>query len=255
MMARHGSLSQNYKPNSLSWALNRLFRKTCIVLVGGYWKTGKTDFALYIAKRCLHMGLVYEVATNIETNGEFKYITDIETLKYWLSSNGHLKLFILDEGNEHLPNTSFMSHKSVGIKEIIPQISKKHGRLIVVAQDLDSIDKTFRSKSWWRGTFKKTDRKTASLTAYWNLHKPLVITEIPKTSVNFDPYLSAPFTEKSDKIVFFKDSERQTLWEWCNGKSIKDLGIHPQALNRLVRPFVKRMLETDRSEKSLEQTN
>lgn len=232
--------------NSLSWVVDRLFKRTAIVLVGGIWKMGKTDFALSLAKRALKLGLVSEIASNVDTFGEFAYIVDTETLKAWLDHDGKNKLFVFDEGNEHLPNTGFMSKKSTGLKAVIPQMSKKHGRLIVIAQDLDAIDKTFRNKSWWRGTFKKIDKKTATFTGYWNINKPLLFTDIPRTSVKFDPYVSAPWTETSEAVVFFNDSDKQILWDWSNGKTTKELGIHPQKLNRLIRPFVKRMLQTER---------
>lgn len=213
--------------------------------MGGNWKTGKTNFALYVAEKCLRYGLVSEVATNIVTNGngKFIYIADTQTLKSWLSSNGHLKLFIFDEGNEHLPNTGFMTRKSTDIKSIVPQISKKRARLIIVAQDVDTLDKTFRDKSWWRGTFNKQTRKIVKFTGYWNKTKPIYINNVHPTTIGYDPYVSAEWNEKADSVKFFKDSDRQLLWDWSNGKTVKELGIHPQTLNRLVRPFVHRMLE------------
>ena len=242
-----------YAENSLNYALTRLFRRTSLVLVGaslksGVWKTGKTDFSLYIAKRCLALGLVSEVASNINTYGTFPLIEDTETLNAWLSSDAQKKLFVFDEGNEHLANTAFMTSKSTGFKAVLPQISKKKGRLIVIGQDIDTLDKTFRSNAWKRGVFLKTSLKTATLSAYWNPLKPMEFIEIPATSVKFDPYLAAEWGEQSTHIVQFKKDSLQILWKWSKeGKSIKELGIHAQQLNRLCRSFVARMLETDKA--------
>lgn len=224
-----------------------------MVLIGaslksGVWKTGKTDFGLYIAKRCLKGNLVYEVASNINTYGEFLQIEDTQTLNAWLCSNTKRKLFIMDEGNEIVPNTKFMTNQSTGIKAILPQISKMRGRLIIIAQDIGSLDKTFRCDAWKRGVFMKTSRKTASLTAYWSPLKPLEFIDIPKTSVKFDPYVRAEWGEKSERIIQFKNEDLRLLWKWSHeGKSLKELGIHAQKLNRMVRPFVERMLQTDKA--------
>ena len=240
--------------DSLNWALKKLFSRTSLVLIGasnqsGVWKTGKTDFSLYVAKRCLNLGLVSEIASNIDTQGEFPLITDTQTLNSWLKSDARRKLFIFDEGNEHLPNTGFMSSKSTGFKAILPQISKKRGRLIVIAQDVDTLDKTFRSKSWWRGTFKKTSKTSASLTAYWNVYKPLEITGIPKTTVKFDPYNSAEWNEQPEHgPIFFNDKDRQILWAITHeGKTAKELGIHQQELSRIWKKYVGSWLEHDNS--------
>lgn len=231
--------------------VTRLFKHTSVVLVGGDWKTGKTNFALHLGEKCLTYGLVSEVATNIETTGQNKFITitDTQTMKDWLSSNGHLKLFIFDEGNEHLPNTGFMTKKSTDIKSIIPQISKKRARLIVIAQDLDSIDKTFRKREWWRGTFQKLSRTDVKFTGRWNMHKPIVIHNVKPTQIQYDPYVSAEFKERPEVVHFFKDSDRQILSAWAiEGKTCKQMGIHNQTLNRLSKAYVKRWLEQDTKE-------
>jgi len=245
-----------FKENTVDWALNRLFRKTSLVLIGatehsGVWKTGKTNFALKIAERLLQLHLISEVASNIDTNGAFTKITDTETLKAWLDSDNRLKLFIFDEGNEHLPNYAFMSSKSTGFKSIIPQISKKHGRLIIVAQDVDTLDKTLRSKSWLRGTFKKASIKTATLTAYWNQHKSLYINNISATTISYDPYVSADWNEVSSKsAIIFNDADFQLVYRFASGEKKKDLGVHRQEFERLERKVLLAFFEKYKNDKS-----
>lgn len=231
--------------------VTRLLKHTSVVLVGGYWKTGKTNFALHIAELCILWGLISEVGTNIKVINPptwIKYIADTQTLNSWLGSNGHLKLFLFDEGNEHLPNTGFMTSKSTGVKSIIPQISKKRARLIVIAQDIDTLDKTFRLKSWWRGTFLKVTRTKAKFNGAWNLHKPIMINDVKPTMLEYDPYVSAEWNEHPDKVVFFKDADRQNLYALTHGKTSKELGLHPQEVNRLWKKYVKDWLDNDSRE-------
>jgi len=39
------------------------------------------------------------------------------------------------------------------------------------------------------------------------------------------------------------------LWDWIHGKSYKDLGLHPMALNKLVRKYISTMLRVGISNK------
>lgn len=222
----------------------RIFRNTSLALVGGNWKSGKTDTGLRLGEKCRDSyNLVSEVASNIYTEDNFRFINDTQTLKDWLSSDNQKKLFILDEGNEILPNTGFMSHKSVDIKSIIPQISKKRGRLIVIAHDIETLDKTFRSKTWWRATFYKINKQTVRVHAYWNRQKPIIINDWKRTNIKFDPYLPAEWHEQPDKVTVFKDGDLEILRRYANGETAKQIGIHREALNRKVRPFIARMLQ------------
>ncbi len=235
--------------------LKEIFSFTAIVMIGGTWKVGKTDFALYLSKRLKKLGLIDECASNIDTLGYYPQITDLETLKDWLGNDKVNKLYIFDEASEHLPNTGFMTSKSLGIKSIIPQISKAHGRMLVVGHNINKIDKTMTDKTWWRGTFIKNNKTTATLISPFLKHS-LVIEDIPKTSITFDPDTLAPFyetkeeaqqnnTESNTQSLLISDNEK-LLYEWAfNNKSCKELGIHTMELNRLLRGVVRVVLNTN----------
>jgi hypothetical protein len=240
--------------NKWHHALHALFDHPSVVLIGGVWKSGKTDFALYLAEKLEQLPfhnqleteshparesvVVTEVATNINTEGHYKLIYDLVTLRQWLYSNNNRKLYILDEASEHLPSRRSMSTKSVGFISIIPEISKAHGRLLIVGHQLMSVDKTLLDEVWCRGIFLKLGLKKAQLISHL-LPVPYTFENIPPTSVKFDPYGIAPFQENPSGTLLFKDKDQQLLWEWANGKSIKDLGVHSMYLNRLLRKYVK----------------
>lgn len=178
--------------------------------------------------------------------GHYEQITDLLTLKQWLYSNNRLKLYIFDEASEHAPCSRAMSSKNVGIKAIIPQVSKAHGRLIIVGHNLEKLDKELLNETWCKGIIQKIGQpfhyKTAMVISPL-LPQVFKLEEIKPTKINFDPYDLAPFTERPEKGVYFKDEDKQLLNDWANGKSYKELGLHPMQLHRKLKVFVRRTLE------------
>jgi hypothetical protein len=226
-----------------------------MVLIGGIWKSGKTDFALKISEDLKHIPykvtendpdkkLIEQVASNIETFGTYPLISDLISLRQWLYDSPKRKLYILDEASEHLSSRRSMSSKNVGFVELIPEISKAHGRLIVIGHQLLRVDSTLRDETYCRGAFIKLTLKKAQLISPI-LNHTYQFNNILPTNVKFDPYAIAPFTEKPQGSIFFKDSDRQLLWNWVNGKSIKELGVHPMQLNRIVRKYIANSLENE----------
>jgi hypothetical protein len=237
--------------NKWHYALHKLFDYPSIVLIGGKWKTGKTDFALLIAETLLKMDspetggkMITEVASNIDTEDNFKQISDLITLKQWLYETKHRKLYIFDEASEHLPSRRAMTTKSVTFIQLIPEISKAHARMIIIGHQLLTIDKTFLDDVWCRGVFIKLKLKKAQLISNL-LQTPITFTNIPPTNIKFDPYVIAPFTEMPTGNVIFKDEDRQMLWDWVNGKNYKQLGIKPMQLHRKLKQYMKIFLTNE----------
>ena len=227
-----------------------------MVLIGGIWKTGKTDFALYIAETLLKLPsyasgdrtVINQVASNIETYGSFPMISDMVSLRRWLYERHVKKLFILDEANVHLPSRRAMSGKNVEIVKLLGEVSKAHARMIVIAQELTKIDKEFLNPTWVRGVFIKRSLKKAQLISHL-LERQYAFNNIPKTSIPFDPYAVAPFTEKPPGHIMFKDEDKQKLYEWAYLKqSYKELGFkHPMQFNRWQRKMVRMLLDIELS--------
>jgi hypothetical protein len=231
---------------SYSNILRRLFNAPSIVVIGGTWKTGKSDFGLKISEDLFKLKIISECASNIDTEGKYPLIADLVSLKQWLYSTKNRKLYIFDEASEHLPNTRGMSGKSVGIKSIIPQISKAHGRMIIIGHNIKKIDSEAYDPTWCRAIIMKPQKSFTYVPAivYSTLFpRPLKLTSISPTTIKFDPYNLAPFTEKPEGVIYFKEEDKQKLWEWANGKSGEALGLHPMQLNRLARAFIRKQLE------------
>jgi hypothetical protein len=229
--------------------LKKIFSNPVVVSVEGEWKTGKTDFALYIAEKLLQYKIVDEVATNIFTTGDnrFSYICDLQNLKFWLHRNTLTKLYILDELNVNAPSRRAMSNKSVGIISILPECSKGRARVIGLAQDLEGVDSEFKKDVWVKARFTKLiteDSRVKTVRVFSTLLRQIyVLNDVPKTLITFDPYLIAPFTLKPEgNVAFPQDESLAKLSEWAHGKPWKELFQHPQECNRFVRAQVLNLL-------------
>lgn len=139
-----------------------------------------------------------------------------------------------------------MSNKSVGMKGLIPQISKAHGRMIIIGHNIAKVDKEAYDETWCRAIIMKPSKPytyTPAIIYSRVLPHPFRLTKISQTTIKFDPYDLAPFTERPEKQVYFKEESLQKLWEWSNGKSSKDMGMSRMQINRIARDYVKRTLE------------
>lgn len=230
--------------------VRKLFSSPSINLIGSYgtarsgvWKTGKTDFFLLLSEILLDLGLVDEVACNNNTEGYFKYIHDLDSLKYWLHSGKKTKLYGLDEANVHLPSRRAMSNKSVDLIQIFPEISKARARLIVIGQKLGSLDSELRGTDWIKGVFQKINLKTVYITSR-SLKRPYTIYDVPKTNVPFDPFEQAPFTLRSTSSPILDNEDLAKLDRWARGESWRKLGFkHPQEANRFYRRQVQAIMK------------
>jgi len=198
--------------------LFRLFRGPSIVVIGGSWKTGKTDFSLRLSELLIQYGIVSKVASNIDTLGHYDQLTDAISLKNWLYGSQARKLYIFDEASEHLPNTRGMSGKSVSFKGLIPQVSKAHARMIIIGHDIKKVDSEMYNDTWCRALILKPNtpyRYMPAMIYSKLLPRPFKLAKIEQTKIKFDPYTLAPFTEKPEKEVFFKDADKQLLYKWA----------------------------------------
>lgn len=124
-------------------------------------------------------------------------------------------------------------------------------RAIAITVNEKYIDNVALGSDILDGYFIKPNYKNQKIAYYYDCLEGFSksITAIPGTSVKFDTWDVAPFQEhcKAAKPVF-KDKDRQVLWQWSHGKTIKDLGLHKMQINRLVSKFIKESLEKESHE-------
>jgi len=123
-------------------------------------------------------------------------------------------------------------------------------KLSIVATTINEqyVDNAILGQDILDGYFFKPNFRNPKVALYQdNLENlDLSIYDLPKTTVEFDTWDSAPFTEHSpNSRPQFKDKDLEILWKWSHGHTIKALGVHAMKLNRITRKFVREVMERD----------
>lgn len=218
-----------------------------IVFIIGRYDFGKTDFSLLTAETLLKYGLIHKVGTNIKIkdNPHFDYITNVPILKRWLSQDRSKKLFILDEAGIHVDTRNPMGKINREIRHLGFLLRKFRAKLIFVTQRARDIETTFRDTDIWLATFRKLSKKRVLL--YSNvLDVPIVIENIPRTSIKFDTYDIALFgTDATDFEPQSREQEILKAWlEYGNFTKVARMFNIPHTTQvvRIVREQVKNLL-------------
>jgi len=173
-----------------------------ITVVMGKWKTGKTDFALRLAWDELknRLGLIKHVASNVKTD-VLTYIDNFDDLALWMFQNRDRKAFIYDEAVKSTPSRRAMSQINTKWLEFVPELSKGRCHLIVVTQEEDFTEKLFLHPTFVRAKWVKLDKKVVDLiiTGESEIYR---FSEIPPTTVQFDPYAIATWKLESETQSF-----------------------------------------------------
>jgi hypothetical protein len=203
-----------------------------VTLVIGDWKTGKTDFALWLYQILLQLGLVSRGASNIKTEGSnLEYIDSLLVLKQWLFLNPFRKTFLYDEMQESTVNRRAMSNLNVEWLKTIPQLSKGRCHLIAITQTEDYTDSVFLNNHFWRGTWKKVSLSDKSMVVLEAPRKicpeiQYISRGIPRTTIKFDPYLEASFNLNSPNISLQNTPiEIQIMKLYGEGKNYQQIAI------------------------------
>lgn len=236
-------------PQTMKTVLNSVYGSpasvTIITQVRG-WKYGKTDFALLLTEMCFTLGLIQIAASNTETKDGIDFINDFQNLDYWLTSSKRRKMFLFDEAIEAAQRRRAMSNINVEWIRRIPQLSKSRCHLLVITQETELTESAFFKWSFLRGVWTKLNRTTVTfMSRYVANGKVLKWIDLPPTTIKFDPYLLATFTEKPISVKGFKDSDYKQLYDhYFNGKNWKDLGMRDHmVLARLKDKILKFHLE------------
>ena len=135
-----------------------------------------------------------------------------------------------------------MSSKNIGILQIIPEISKARARIILIGHEILKIDKDLTSFGIVRGLFIKKSLKNVELISHL-FPKKYVFRDLPRTTVRFDPYETAPFTERPLSKIMFKDEDMQKFYKWARGASWRVDFKHPMEMSRFVRRIALKLCE------------
>lgn len=206
----------------------RIFYPPGLSTVTGVLKSGKTDFALFLGVDVLKekIGLVSEVASNIYTKDDrIEYVASIPSLKFWLRKNRKRKLFILDEAIKHAYRRRAMSSKTVNLIQVITEISKGHARAIIIPQDVKMVDKDLMNPIFNRAIFSKGGfyrRQWVTLHSMVIRGRERRWYHIPPTTVKFDPYVEAEFSEDATHPLF-QHPDVKMFFDWCKTKDSKSM--------------------------------
>ena len=147
-------------------------------------------------------------------------------------------LFYLKRNNEWDDELRLCREVENNIK--LPIYSHRNPFSFLFSLIAESIDKKLLSPVWCKGLIIKQNKCRAKFISEFF--------SVPKTTIPFDPYDIAEFNLTRPKQIpaTIKDEHLKILWEWAiNDKSIHSLGLHPMQMNRIVRKFVKQVLESE----------
>jgi len=231
--------------------LKVLFKDPIVILMLGDWRTGKTDSSLLIGFLAKKWGLIDKIGSNIWTfkNPEVDYITSTGKLKTWLHMDKLTKLFIFDEGLKHAYRRKAMSQMNVDlITEVLPEISKGHGRMIVCSQ-IGRLDTDLVHPAFCRAIFKKLEKKVMVCRSK-HFREERTFRNLPKSPIRFDPDRLAPFvrtnmSKKPDSkemgLTYEIAEKYQQNWSMTQIK--RDKGIHQEEVKRHIRKALKWFLD------------
>ncbi len=193
-----------------SWEsiLKKIFtHDALIILVKGFWKTGKTNVGLRIAEDARKYGLIKKIGTNIKIQDKsIRLIEDIETLKefhYDDPKNPTHKCFIFDEAGKHTLRRRAMGRKNVQWMGFIPELSKGRMKLIVISQNEYITDSIWVNQEFTRIYIETKKHPKYGYSILYDSDPSLRINpprryldDFGKTSIKYSPYESAEWYEE-----------------------------------------------------------
>jgi hypothetical protein len=237
--------------------LRLLMKDPCLILMIGNWRQGKTDTSLLIGYLAKKWGLIDAIGSNIYTydNPLVEYVISMGRLRRWLFHDRLTKLFVFDEALSRFHKRRAMSKETTTIIPLIAELSKAHGRIIFCSQTTD-VESTFQDEAFLRAVFFKINKTT--MTVRSSLFKPLTITDIPKSPIQFDKDRIAEFSLKESIEYDSLSLEMRCALGYARGMSIRDLGkqlseeLHTTVYDEQVRRGIRKVLKSILEKESLE---
>ena len=228
--------------------LNKKFYEVCrkiynkpasITIIKGAWKTGKTDFSLFLAQYLKHYKIIEEIGANIEiypskTITKPEFINNFIKLRMWGFGSERRKLYIFDEALKNAPSREAMTKLNKQWVKIIPEISKMRLHVVVITQQGEKtyMESIFMDPQFSHGTWEKVDlaprnkfyRKKVTLSSKKYFNETMEFSPIPKTTLKFDAYQGAIMTlEPEDDSLIGVPLPVKIAFDYFNGASTDEI--------------------------------
>lgn len=240
----------DYEPKDVILHLFRSRLSSCLLIMGRR-DTGKTDMSLLIAETVYDNGILDHIATNIKIYGspfEITQINYLDDLQTWCKETRGKKLYILDEAGKSVRRRTPMSKINIQFLDQLQILRKYKLSLILIAPSDKYLDSVTLGSDVLDAQIVKPYYNNRKVALYEDLLENYKIwfSSIPATSINFDTWDIAPFGKSNPEVKFkFKEGEKQLIWEWVNGKTYRELGVHNMKINRLLKKYLKPIMEKE----------
>jgi len=243
-------VERKLNPELIQIFKNAFARTTsCFGMIMGRRESGKTDMAFLISEIVYFTGVIKNVATNVKVYDSpfpIERITNLEDLRHWCRTVQGRKLYLFDEMGKSMRRRTPMASLNIKMLDDLQILRKYRLSLIGIAPADIYVDSAVFGSDLLDWIVIK-NRESQKVALYKDLMEDieLIITDIPPTSIKFDTWDVAPFKEKANPELTFKEKNLELLWQWCNGASWNQLGFkHPQQFNRFLRKNLKKLLES-----------
>ena len=205
-----------------------------VTVVTGEWKSGKTDFALYLAFDELKekLGIIKKIGTNIkvfkdesftELDDKVAYVDNFVDFEAFVFQDRKPKVFIFDEAIKAAPSRKAMSKLNTKWLEYVPELSKGRCHLIVITQAKDYTEKLFLNPIFIRAEWRKINKTTVILTILKPKPEMHTFYDIPTTSLKFDAYRQAIWRMNPQRTLQNLPTEIKIAFEYAHGISTDEL--------------------------------
>jgi len=139
-----------------------------------------------------------------------------------------------------------MSKLNIELLDNLQILRKYKLSIIMIAPHEKYVDSAALGSDVLDGVFTKRYFNNPKVSIYEDKIENFTVSikRIPSTTIRFDTWDVAPFkaTKPSEKPKF-RVKDLDVLWEWSHGKTYKDVGLDRKQINRLVRKFIREVLE------------
>lgn len=222
-----------------------------IMLIKGRRGTGKTSKVLSAMEILYKYGIIKHFATNIKVIDSpfpIEFIDNLDDLRLWGKSNQSKKLFGFDEIGSAMPRRNPLCSLNVQLLKEFQKIRKYKMSTIATTISDEFVDNAFLGEQIIDGIMTMPIWDNPKFALYDDLLQGFKrdFKGIHDTSIKFDTWDTAPFKEHGAiSKPLFKERDMNILWDWSHGKTAKDLGLHSMQINRVVKKFVKEVLERE----------